>query len=71
MKFYVVCNSLSFILYIYIYGLHCYHYIFRNQLPTDEKIKFSDIIINNDDDLLNLEMKCDVVYNKYLKSFFF
>ncbi|CAD2099908.1 dephospho-CoA kinase, putative [Plasmodium vinckei brucechwatti] len=45
--------------------------IIKNQLPTDEKIKFSDIIINNDDGLIDLEMKCDVVYNKYLKNFFF
>ncbi|KJP87742.1 dephospho-CoA kinase [Plasmodium fragile] len=45
--------------------------IIKNQLPTDEKIKYADIIINNDGDLLDLQMKCDVVYNKYLKSFFF
>lgn len=45
--------------------------IIKNQLPNDVKIKYADIIINNDGDLEDLKRKCDEVFDNHLKSFFF
>lgn len=45
--------------------------IIKNQLSTDEKMKHADIVINNDGDIDDLKQKSDIVYDRYLRSFFF
>lgn len=45
--------------------------IIKNQLSNDVKIRYADIVINNDGNLEDLKKKCNEVFDNHLKSFFF